>query len=164
MATTLIDRTGVKTGRITVIQRANRPGDGRPTWLCKCDCGNEKVFTGDDIFKKGKGRSCVSCGCRNPSFRHGDAPRQHASVEYRAWASMIQRCYNPNHPSFMYWGGRGITVCERWRDYRNFISDMGRKPYGFTLDRWPNNDGNYEPGNCRWATHSQQNKNRRKFR
>lgn len=86
---------------------------------------------------------------------------------YNSWCSMIQRCTNPNLPDFKHWGGRGITVCERWRcivprgtGFKNFVTDMGMRPPGYTLDRI-NNDGNYEPGNCRWATRKEQRANSR---
>jgi len=83
--------------------------------------------------------------------------------EYRSWQQMIQRCYNPKRPQYKYWGGRGITVCDRWRkSFQAFLEDMGPRPKGALLDRYPNNDGNYEPGNCRWATQSEQNSNRRR--
>jgi hypothetical protein len=76
---------------------------------------------------------------------------------------MIQRCTNDKNPDWKYYGGRGITVCERWRNFANFISDMGERPPGTSIDRFPDKNGNYEPGNCRWATSSEQNSNRRRF-
>lgn len=78
------------------------------------------------------------------------------------WSGMIQRCTNPNTSSWHRYGGRGIEVCPRWREYANFLADMGERPPGMTIDRFPNNDGNYEPGNCRWATCKQQQQNRGK--
>lgn len=80
---------------------------------------------------------------------------------YYSWLAMRARCRNPKHPHFRNYGGRGIQICERWGKYQNFLADMGERPSGTTLDRFPNNDGHYEPGNCRWATWAQQVVNRR---
>jgi len=82
---------------------------------------------------------------------------------YRAWANMRTRCTNPKAPNYPRYGGRGVTVCERWRHFENFLADMGEPPPGKSLDRYPDNAGNYEPGNCRWATLSEQNRNLRKL-
>jgi len=119
---------------------------------------------------KGKTRSC---GCRiiQVLTANGYAMRQHgesksvgraASPEYRTWDGMKERCRNPNHKAYANYGGRGISVCERWLDFESFLLDMGRRPSPtHSIDRI-NNDGNYEPGNCRWATRDEQNRNQRR--
>jgi len=128
-------------------------------WLFRCDCGAEKQIRGSDV-RKGY---VVSCGCYLAEV--GGAPRTHGdnrSREHRVWCGMIQRCANPRRDHYKYYGGRGIAVCQRWReDYAAFLADVGRAPSPkHTIDRI-DNDGNYEPGNVRWATASQQNANRR---
>lgn len=95
------------------------------------------------------------------TYKHGHAPDGKPSREYRSWLSMKQRCLNPNYPQRETYAGRGITICERWMQFENFLADMGPRPPGMTLDRYPDQAGNYEPGNCRWATPKEQAANRR---
>ena len=155
-----IELTGQTFHRWTVIERApdKAPGVGR--WLCRCECGTERAVYASLL----KGGGSQSCGCltieRHPR-KHGHTGKgRRPSKTYTAWDGMIQRCTNPRHGKFARYGGRGITVCERWRSsFEAFLADMGECPAGLTLDR-RDNDGNYEPGNCRWATRKVQQNNR----
>lgn len=105
-------------------------------------------------------QECIAPAKGRPA-RHGHAAGGTSTKTYDAWCSMKKRCISPSHASFKDYGGRGIEVCKRWLVFENFLSDMGEAPIGMSLDRYPDNDGRYEPGNCRWATMTDQNNNRR---
>jgi len=129
-------------------------------WWCKCECGSETYVSQSNLFK-GASRSC---GCLKRELstiratKHGHNTKKQ-TAEYRCWHHMIFRCDSPKDASYHRYGGRGITVCKEWYDFRNFLKDMGLKPFSKAeLDRI-DNDGNYEPGNCRWATRSQNTSN-----
>lgn len=156
-----VNLVGQQFGRWTVISREPNTKQGWSTWLCHCECGNKKTLVGT-VLTQGKSRSCGCLHremCIERSTKHGHATNG-ISPTYHSWASMLARCNNPNNTSYPDWGGRGIGVCERWSDFRNFLLDMGEKPPNTSIDRI-NNDGNYEPSNCRWATAIQQRRNRR---
>ena len=126
--------------------------------LYTCACGVQKWIRIYDVVN-GLSRSC---GCREGNRKHGDTTRFTRTSEYRSYTHMKDRCLNPNDKHYGYYGGRGIRICDRWLlSYRNFLTDMGRKPGAeYSLDRIDVN-GNYEPNNCRWATPKQQSRNRR---
>jgi hypothetical protein len=126
-------------------------------WLCDCDCGGTSIVQGTYL----RNGNTASCGCakleashRNGLLqKHGHTANSEFSYTYKAWSSMLRRV--DHKPSYS-----GISVCERWHTFTNFLEDMGERPKGTTIDRFPNQSGNYEPGNCRWATPKQQARNR----
>lgn len=130
-------------------------------WLCRCDCGSEVVVRAQSLLSG----NTKSCGCQHAQGKvvHGHARAKHHEPEYAIWTAMKNRCGNPSDKAWKNYGGRGIRVCERWRNsYLAFISDVGRRPSPeLSIDRI-NNDGNYEPGNVRWATREQQQANKRR--
>ena len=153
-----IDLTGQKFGRLTVIYWIGRE-NGRTLWKCKCACGKDAIVSTGSL----RSANTQSCGCLHRdlciarSTKHG---MRHTAT-YRAWWAMKQRCGHKSQKCYPNYGGRGICVCERWKEFPAFLEDMGERPDGHSLDRI-DNSGNYEPGNCKWSTMLQQASNTRR--
>lgn len=159
----LKDLTGQVFGRLTVLDRAENDKHGQARWRCRCDCGKGRIVVSRTL-RDGQSQSC---GCRHREIitTHGGSQ---GNDEYWVWAQMRSRCTNPAHAEWENYGGRGISVCDRWLDsYANFITDVGARPEGkrngravFSIDRI-DNDGDYKPGNVRWTTQAAQTRNSR---
>jgi hypothetical protein len=158
------DITGQTFGRLTVQNFHKRDEGGKALWLCKCTCGNFKTVEGYNLTS---GRT-QSCGCLSRDLsgergrlriKHGHA-RHKRSRTYSSFMHMVSRCHNPLDPAYRRYGGKGITVCRRWRhSFINFLTDMGERPVNKTLDRVSNSLG-YFKANCRWSTPAEQQQNR----
>ena len=161
----LIDLSGQKFGRLTVLRMSEkRTASHGGICVCQCDCGTIKEIPSLAL----KTGAVVSCGCYNREVnlkrltKHGHNLHIKKSLTYKSWDKMIQRCCNPNTFEYKYYGARGVTVCDRWRDFTCFLEDMGERPAKeYSIDRI-NCKGNYEPGNCRWADRKTQCNNTRR--
>jgi hypothetical protein len=158
MGNRVIDLTGQRFGRLLVEQRAGSIGS-QASWLCRCDCGTEKILDGGGLRRK----HAQSCGCRRRDPRGGITHRNgRMTPEYAAWSQAKARCNDVNHQAYHWYGGRGLRMAPEWAgNFRRFLADMGPRPSpAHSLDRI-DNDGDYAPGNCRWALKATQHNNRR---
>lgn len=146
--TKVIDISGQVFGKLTVLKREGSDKEGKALWLCKCECGKETLTTGKRL-RKG---TTKSCGCIVNKHNMTNTPT------WKVW----RRCYETTNEHYQRYGARGIKVAERWHEFVNFLEDMGERPEGTSIDRI-NNDGNYEPDNCRWADNFTQNNNRGEY-
>lgn len=160
--TALIDMTNQRFGRLTVLRRAPKQGGRRAYWVCQCECGRQTEISGSQLRS-----GTQSCGClwreamKAANETHGRGSKSLRDRTYKTWLSMKARCENPRSQNYKYYGGRGIEICARWSsNFEEFLADMGDRPEGKSLDRI-DPDGDYEPGNCRWATRKEQRVNRR---
>lgn len=158
---------GQRFGRLVALREVEKSRHGTRRWVCQCDCGSPEKVILQDLLRNG---ATQSCGCLHAeviraAITHGHTRRNKHSAEHMAWRNMLNRCYREKTHNFQNYGGRGIVVCDRWRGrggFERFLADVGHRPSPrHTIDRYPDTNGNYEPGNVRWATLRQQAQNKR---
>ncbi len=161
----VVELAGRRFGYLLVKQRNGRIGKAA-AWLCECDCGQKVTVRSDRLLQARR----KSCGINGHKFKFNYSTLKYEpgftaqhSLEYSSWRSMLERCSNPKHKNWKLYGGRGITVHPAWREsFATFFKDMGPRPSrDYSIDRYPDQNGNYEPNNCRWATADQQRRNMR---